>query len=119
MGSFRKSLIRLMNCLYVVYAGVRDFVSSDITTTPLFQTMEVSIMISSEYATLQKLKSLGPGAVVEVFDCDGRVWERVLWEVDGDTAYLSSADCYQRMLDGDAEARPIGFLISDLVPPHE
>lgn len=75
-------------------------------------------MNSSKNTTLHNLKSMKPGSLVEAYDCDGRIWERIFWELDGDTAYLSSSDCYERMLNGDTEARPVGFLVSDLVLPH-
>lgn len=72
-------------------------------------------MNSSENATLHRMKTLSPGSAIEAVDCDGRVWDAVFWELDGDTAYVSSPERYQRMINGDAEARPIGFLVSDLV----
>lgn len=72
-------------------------------------------MNSSENTTLHNMKKLSGGDIVQVYDCDGVIWDRVLWAVDGNIAYLSSQECYQRMLNGDSNARPVGFLISDLV----
>jgi hypothetical protein len=76
-------------------------------------------MDTPKYATLHNLKNLPAGSIVKVIDCDGQIWEQTLWRTDDQVAYLSSADRYQRMLDGDPEVRPVGFLLSDLVPGRE
>ena len=72
-------------------------------------------MISSKNTTLRIAKSLSSGDMVKVVVYGGEVSEKVFWDLDGDTAYISSRACYERMLEGDLDARPTGFLINDLV----
>jgi len=62
------------------------------------------------------VKNLGAGDFVRVRDCDGVFWDRVFWEVRGDIVYLSSPERYQRMINGDVNARPVGFLVSHVAP---
>ena len=72
-------------------------------------------MISSKNTTLRFAKSLNSGDIVKTVVYGGDIAEKVFWDLDGDTAYISSRACYERMLKGDLDARPTGFLINDLV----
>jgi len=59
--------------------------------------------------------TISKGSLVKARMHGGCIEDRIVWDVDGDTYYLCTNRCYEKLCNGDHSTRPIGYPFGALV----